>query len=100
MSDLYRLTACQALQLLKRGDLSVEDYAKSLLSHIKERDAVVKAWAYLDPVYVLQQARQLDEIPPEKRGLLHGLPIGVKDIILTKGTPNIYHFEGSMTKHY
>ncbi|KAH8601239.1 amidase signature domain-containing protein [Bisporella sp. PMI_857] len=87
MSDLYRLTACQALQLLKRGDLSVEDYAKSLLSHIKERDAVVKAWAYLDPVYVLQQARQLDEIPPEKRGLLHGLPIGVKDIILTKGMP-------------
>jgi Asp-tRNA(Asn)/Glu-tRNA(Gln) amidotransferase A subunit family amidase len=87
MAEPYRLTASEALALMKKGDLSVEDYAKSLLSRIKERDHVVKAWAYLDPDFVLAQARKLDQIPPEKRGPLHGIPVGVKDVILTKGMP-------------
>jgi Asp-tRNA(Asn)/Glu-tRNA(Gln) amidotransferase A subunit family amidase len=87
MAEPYRLTASEALALMKKGDLSVEDYAKSLLSRIKERDHVVKAWAYLDPDFVLAQARKLDQIPPEKRGPLHGIAVGVKDVILTKGMP-------------
>jgi Asp-tRNA(Asn)/Glu-tRNA(Gln) amidotransferase A subunit family amidase len=82
----FRLTASQARALMQKGDLTVEDYAKSLLSRIKARDDVVKAWAYLDPEYVIAQARKLDQIPPEERGPLHGVPIGVKDVILTKGT--------------
>jgi Asp-tRNA(Asn)/Glu-tRNA(Gln) amidotransferase A subunit family amidase len=87
MAEPYRLTASETLVLMKKGDLSVEDYAKSLLSRIKERDHVVKAWAYLDPNFVLAQARKLDQIPPEKRGPLHGIAVGVKDVILTKGMP-------------
>lgn len=85
MAEPYRLTATQAIALMRNGDLSVQDYAKSLLSRIKERDHVVKAWAYLDPDFVLAQAKALDQIPPEKRGPLHGVAIGVKDVILTKG---------------
>jgi hypothetical protein len=85
MVEPYRLTASQALALMQKGELSVEDYAKSLLARIKERDHVVKAWAYLDPEFVLAQARALDQIPPEKRGPLHGISVGVKDVILTKG---------------
>ena len=85
MTEPYRFTASQALALMKNGSLSVEDYAKSLLSRIRARDEVVKAWAYLDPEYVLEQARKLDQLPAEKRGLLHGVAVGVKDVILTKG---------------
>lgn len=85
MTEPYRLTASAALELMQKGDLTVEDYAKSLLARIKERDEVVKAWAYLDPEFVLTQARKLDQIPAEKRGPLHGLAVGVKDVILTKG---------------
>lgn len=91
MSEPYRLTASKALALIQKGDLTVEDYAKSLLARIKERDEVVKAWAYLDPEFVLTQARKLDQIPAEKRGPLHGIPIGIKDIILTKGLPPHLH---------
>jgi len=85
MPEHYYLTASQAVALMKDGSLSVEDYAKSLLSRIKARDEIVKAWAFLDPEFVLEQARQLDQIPAEKRGLLHGVAVGVKDMILTKG---------------
>ena len=52
---------------------------------VVERDHVVKAWAYLNPDFVLAQAKKLDQIPPENRGPLHGIAVGVKDVILTKG---------------
>jgi Asp-tRNA(Asn)/Glu-tRNA(Gln) amidotransferase A subunit family amidase len=87
MAEPYRLTASEAVSLIQKGDLTVEQYAKSLLARVEERDHVVRAWAYLDPEFVLVQARKLDQIPPEKRGPLHGVAIGVKDVILTKGLP-------------
>ena len=90
MSDLHLKTACQILALLRTGDLTVEDYAKALLARIKDRDDAVRAWAYLDTEYVLDQARKLDQIPREKRGPLHGVAVGVKDVILTKGTRPIH----------
>jgi Asp-tRNA(Asn)/Glu-tRNA(Gln) amidotransferase A subunit family amidase len=92
MTEPFRLTASQALALMQKGDLTVEDYAKSLLARIKERDHLVKAWAYLDPDFVLAQAKKLDKIPPLERGPLYGIAIGIKDVILTKGTIITFHF--------
>jgi hypothetical protein len=43
---LHTLTAVQAYRLLKENNITVEDYAQSLLSRIKERDNIVKAWEY------------------------------------------------------
>jgi Asp-tRNA(Asn)/Glu-tRNA(Gln) amidotransferase A subunit family amidase len=82
----YRLTATQALSKIKAGSLTIEQYARSLLSRIESRDATVQAWAHLDPEYVIREARRLDQVPFQERGPLHGLPIAVKDIIYTKGT--------------
>src|SRR4051794_35239812 len=98
MTEPYRLTATQVLALIKAGELTVEDYAKSLLSRIKQRDQVVKAWAYLDPDFVLAQARKLDQIPLEKRGPLHGIAIGVKDVILTKGKLSLMSLSRQLTR--
>ncbi|KAI0383606.1 glutamyl-tRNA amidotransferase subunit A [Hypomontagnella monticulosa] len=83
----FRLTATQTLEKFRDGSLTVEEYARSLLSRIEERDAAVQAWAYLNPEYVIQQAKQLDAVPPEKRGPLHGVAIAVKDIMHTKDMP-------------
>ncbi|MBE3044498.1 hypothetical protein IMZ48_18405 [Candidatus Bathyarchaeota archaeon] len=71
---------------IREGGLTVEEYARSLLSRIQERDHVVKAWAHLDPEYVIAQARELDRIEPHNRGPLHGVAIAVKDVIYTRGT--------------
>jgi amidase len=81
----YLLTATEALGKFRDGTLTVEAYARSLLSRIRQRDAVVKAWAHLDPEQVIQRAKHLDSIPPEKRGPLHGVSIAVKDVMYTKG---------------
>ncbi|KAL2065160.1 hypothetical protein VTL71DRAFT_4301 [Oculimacula yallundae] len=91
MVEPYRLTASEVLPLLKSGKLTVEAYAKSLLSRIQQRDHVVNAWVYLDPEFVLTQARKLDGIPAEERGPLHGLAIGVKDVIYTKDMPTAFN---------
>lgn len=81
----YRLAATEVVARTRNGELTVEEYAQSLLRRIQERDHVVKAWAYLDPEYVLTQARELDRIAPESRGPLHGVAVAVKDVIYTKG---------------
>lgn len=83
----HRLTATDALQLIKSNNLTVESYARSLLSRIDTRDPAVKAWVHLNPDAVLQQARLLDKIPADQRGPLHGVPIAVKDVMYTKGDP-------------
>jgi Asp-tRNA(Asn)/Glu-tRNA(Gln) amidotransferase A subunit family amidase len=87
MTDHFRLTASQAQSKFRDGSLTVEDYAKSLLSRISTRDSVTHAWAFLDSELVLVRARELDQTPPEERGPLHGVAIGVKDVILTKDMP-------------
>uniref|UniRef100_A0A8H7K612 Amidase domain-containing protein n=1 Tax=Bionectria ochroleuca TaxID=29856 RepID=A0A8H7K612_BIOOC len=85
--ESYLLTATECLEKFKDGSLTVEAYARSLLARIDQRDSAVKAWAYLDPEYVMEQARALDQIPPEKRGPLHGVSVAVKDIMHTKRMP-------------
>ncbi|KAK6582389.1 hypothetical protein PZA11_004797 [Diplocarpon coronariae] len=91
MSEPYRLTASEALPLLKSGELTVEGYARSLLARIKLHDHVVKAWAFLDPEFVLEQARKLDQVPAGERGPLHGIPVGVKDVIFTRDMPTAFN---------
>ncbi|PVH95086.1 amidase signature enzyme [Periconia macrospinosa] len=90
-SDLYRLTATEVSQKIKAGEISVQDYATSLLNRIAARDEAVQAWAYLDPAYVLEQAKALDAIPQAERGPLHGIAIAVKDVIFTKDMPTQFN---------
>lgn len=81
----YQLCAVDVISRIQKGELTAVQYAQSLLSRIQERDPIVKAWAYIDPEYVLEQAKRLDEIAPQDRGPLHGVAVAVKDIIFTKG---------------
>ncbi|KAI8938509.1 hypothetical protein NX059_004397 [Plenodomus lindquistii] len=101
MTQPYHLTASQAQAKFNDDSLTVEEYAKSLLSRIETRDPTVHAWAYLDPALVLQRARELDQTPREQRGPLHGVAIAVKDVILTRDMPTQYNsamYEGDAPK--
>jgi Asp-tRNA(Asn)/Glu-tRNA(Gln) amidotransferase A subunit family amidase len=83
-SKLYQLTATEVLAKIRDSEITVEDYARSLLKRIESRDEAVQAWAYLDPDYVIKQAQALDAVPHSERGPLHGVAIAVKDVIYTK----------------
>ena len=59
---------------------------RDCLDRIAAREPMVHAFATIDPDYALMQARALDRMP-SSRGALHGVPIGVKDIIDTEHLP-------------
>jgi len=81
MSGSNRYTATEASQLLAAGKLTAVQLAEDSLARIAERDGDVRAWAYVDAEHVLRQARMRDGEP--RAGPLHGIPVGVKDIIDT-----------------
>ncbi|KAK4900883.1 hypothetical protein LTR27_002066 [Elasticomyces elasticus] len=87
----WRLTAAEVLPLLRDNKLTVTDYVKSLLERVQARDPEVKAWAWIEPSLILQQAKELDGLSLSERGPLFGLPIAVKDVILTKDMPTQYN---------
>ena len=71
------------------GDFSVEDLTRACLARIAEREATVGAWAFLQEELALNQARALDERKQSGAplGPLHGIPVGIKDIIDTADMP-------------
>jgi Asp-tRNA(Asn)/Glu-tRNA(Gln) amidotransferase A subunit family amidase len=96
----WRLTATEVLEKFRLQELTVEQYASSLLGRISQRDDHVKAWSYLNSQAVLEQARELDRVPPSERGPLHGLPVAIKDIILTKGENMTMSLDKGSWKYY
>ncbi len=90
--SLSRLTATEAAKRLRLGQCSVEELADDCLAQISLREPDIHAWSYLDPDFVRAQARELDrEGKTGVKGLLHGIPIGVKDVILTHDMPTQYN---------
>ncbi len=65
--------------------LSATEAAEAVISMILAREDEVQAFAYYDIDAIRAQAAELDARP--ERGPLHGVPVGVKDVINTKDMP-------------
>jgi Asp-tRNA(Asn)/Glu-tRNA(Gln) amidotransferase A subunit family amidase len=87
--DLHLLPAAMAAGLIREGRLSSVDLVTAYLDRIAETDATLQAWAWLDRGQALAQAAELDRIRKAGRatGPLHGVPVGLKDIIDTRDMP-------------
>jgi Asp-tRNA(Asn)/Glu-tRNA(Gln) amidotransferase A subunit family amidase len=86
---LEELTAAAAAAAIRKGDLSSEELVAACLDRISGLEPELGAWAHLDPEYALAQARAADEARREGKGIgpLHGVPLGVKEIIDTADQP-------------
>ena len=80
-----QLSATQAASLIKSRKLSAEELMRSCLARIDARDALIRAWLHIEPERAIRAAREADKL--QASGLLHGLPIGVKDVIDTEDYP-------------
>lgn len=89
MTDAYQLDATAVVAATQSGELTARDIAESILGRITERDNDVRAWSHLDADSVLARADELDARPV--RGPLHGVPIGIKDVINTRDMPTEHH---------
>jgi Asp-tRNA(Asn)/Glu-tRNA(Gln) amidotransferase A subunit family amidase len=86
---LHQLSAAEAARRIARGELTSEALVKACLERISAREDTVRAWAFLDAGLALEQARALDRASP--RSLLHGVPVGIKDVIDTCDMPTEYN---------
>ena len=86
MPDLNKLSAADIARGIAAKKFTAEAVVRDCLDRIAAREPTVHAWATIDPDYALMQARALDRMP-SSRGALHGVPIGVKDIINTEHLP-------------
>lgn len=92
MISLRELTAAEAARKLAAGEMRALDYVQDLLRAVDERESEIQAFAHLDPAYVIEQAKRLDQLRETGRptGPLHGVPVGIKDIIDTADMPTEY----------
>jgi Asp-tRNA(Asn)/Glu-tRNA(Gln) amidotransferase A subunit family amidase len=83
------LSAAQAAQQIREGKLTSEELVQACLERIRALEPKVQAWTFLDEEHALAQARALDERKRngENLGALHGVPVGLKDIIDTADMP-------------
>lgn len=79
MSDLHHM--------LHTKEIKVQDLVEESYKQINAVDEKVKAFLTLDKENALEQAKKLDEKAGSESefGLLYGMPIGIKDNIVTKG---------------
>ena len=89
MKDLSKLTATEAADLIRQNVITSESLVAACLERIRQRDRTVEAWAHLEPESALSQARDRDAATRagKQGGRLHGVPIGIKDIIDTATLP-------------
>lgn len=78
-------TAKELQQKLAAKEVSVRQVTEHAFEQIEAVDAEVQAFLALNKENALKQADELEATPFEERGPLFGLPIGVKDNIVTEG---------------
>lgn len=84
------LTAAPAADLLDRlhrRELSAVEVTQAFLAQIEKVDGTIGAFLAIDPESALAQAKQIDQKRAQGASLgpLAGLPVGIKDVICTKG---------------
>jgi Asp-tRNA(Asn)/Glu-tRNA(Gln) amidotransferase A subunit family amidase len=83
MQDPALLTATEATRLIREGQLDQLDLLEACLERIAERERQVRAFTW----FSAEDVRRNAAAPP---GPLHGLPIGVKDVLDTADMPSEY----------
>ena len=87
--ELWEVSGAEAAGLMRAGRVTCVELVESCLGRIRDSEPQVEAWIYLDPEYALRQAKESDEwrLLGRPTGGLHGVPVGLKDIIDTADMP-------------
>ena len=82
---LFERSAKELQESLHNGELTIADLTKEAFDRVEKLDGDVQAFLALNKERATAQAAEMDKVPFEERGPLFGLPIGVKDNIVTEG---------------
>lgn len=85
MMELNRQSATTLARMIRSGETTASAVMAAHLDRIAARETSVGAFAYLDAEHAMERARAADHQPA--KGLLHGVPFAIKDIIDTDDMP-------------
>ncbi|AZT91010.1 Asp-tRNA(Asn)/Glu-tRNA(Gln) amidotransferase subunit GatA [Caldicellulosiruptor changbaiensis] len=84
---LYKLTAHEAIELIKKKEVKCQEIVESVLERIRQVEDKVKSYITITEEQALENAKKIDEkiAKGEQVGSLYGLPIALKDNLCTDG---------------
>jgi Asp-tRNA(Asn)/Glu-tRNA(Gln) amidotransferase A subunit family amidase len=83
-----RLSVTQQRAALAAGKLDAETLLRACMARIEERDRDVRAWTHVERKDSFGRAMSLDRLARNQP--LHGIPVGIKDLIDTSNMPTCY----------
>ncbi|MEQ1753089.1 MAG: amidase [Micropepsaceae bacterium] len=91
MTDIHWMTAGQLVSAYRDKQLSPVEVTEYLLGRIDALDDKTNAFCFLDPTTTLSQAQASEErwLRGEPQGLLDGVPVAIKDLVVSKGWPTM-----------
>lgn len=79
----YMMNLTEAVHVLRKGEITAIEYTESILERITETEPTIHAWVTIDKTKTREAAKKAAETKP--KNMLHGAPIGIKDIYSTAG---------------
>jgi aspartyl-tRNA(Asn)/glutamyl-tRNA(Gln) amidotransferase subunit A len=77
----------EAAARIRGGELTATRLVEACLERIASLEPTLAAWVYRDADGALAAARAVDATPRDARGVLCGVPFGIKDIFHVAGMP-------------
>ena len=89
MTDIFTLSLEELAKKIKDAEFTSVEVCEKYIERINKFEKDVKAWAHFDKKVLLEKATEADDHRRSGKpvGLLHGVPIAVKDIIGTVDMP-------------
>ena len=90
--DLYYLSACEMAEKIKSQELSSEEITEKIIERIEKINPIINAFCTYTFDFARENAKKADMAVKqgENLGLLHGVPISIKDETDTKGIRTTY----------
>jgi aspartyl-tRNA(Asn)/glutamyl-tRNA(Gln) amidotransferase subunit A len=91
MPEPHEMNAAELSRAFHDGDLSPVEVTQSLLARIEALDSEINAFCHLDPATSLAQAEESEKrwAEGDPKSPLDGVPVAIKDLLLTKGWPTL-----------
>jgi aspartyl-tRNA(Asn)/glutamyl-tRNA(Gln) amidotransferase subunit A len=90
-TDPCSLSATELVRLFSRKRISPVEVTKAVLERIEKLNPVLNAFCVVDSSSSLRSARDSEKrwLKKEPKGLLDGVPVSIKDLLVTKGWPTL-----------
>ena len=89
-ADLCVAGAADQVRLLEQGEVSARELVDATLRRLDEPDPMLHAYRIVLAEPALDRAGELDQLPRGERGVLHGVPVAVKDDTDVAGTTTTF----------